>query len=312
MTREELVAHARGSISRGSKSFALASQLFDHATRERAWLLYAWCRACDDITDGQDHGGPPVAAGAPATRLAEMRLQTDAALQGATTGIPAFDGLGVVARETGFPHRFPHDLIEGLALDVTGWRPQTTGDLMRYCYYVAGSVGCMMAIVMGVLPHDEPVLDRACDLGLAFQLTNIARDLREDAESGRCYIPTEWLKDGGFDADRLMAPENRPKLAAIGSGLTNLAARYEGSARHGTGALPFRGAWAVLAATGIYGDIAREIARRGEHAWDSRATTSRAAKLGWIIRSVGQAAVRSARWPQDAPRDPVLWQRPVS
>jgi phytoene synthase len=78
MKREALVAHARESIARGSKSFRAASRLFDRQTRERAWLLYAWCRACDDIADGQDHGGTMSATGDPQARLAEIQTLTDA------------------------------------------------------------------------------------------------------------------------------------------------------------------------------------------------------------------------------------------
>jgi 15-cis-phytoene synthase len=312
MDRAALVAHARASIAKGSKSFAMASTLFDREIRERAWLLYAWCRACDDIADGQDHGGALSEVDDPQARLADMRDKTQAALDSKATGDPAFDGLGIVAAETGLPHRYAHDLIAGFALDAAGWRPQTTDDLMRYCYHVAGAVGCMMAVVMGVSPHDEVVLDRACDLGLAFQLANIARDVAEDAEAGRCYIPAEWLAGRGLSAETMMLRENRARLAAIGSMLADLAARHEASARHGTPALSFRSAWAVLAAAGIYGDIAREVKGRGEAAWDRRVITSKAAKLGWVVRAAAQSLELSRRWPGGDPRDASLWQRPRS
>ncbi|WP_281377810.1 phytoene/squalene synthase family protein [Sphingobium subterraneum] len=304
-----MVEHARASIARGSKSFAMASKLFDPATRERAWLLYGWCRACDDIADAQDHGGTMGIVTDAADRLAEMRAKTDAALDGEITGDPAFDGLGVVARECALPTAFAHDLIEGFALDAADWRPQTTDDLLRYCYHVAGAVGLMMAVVMGVSPADDDTLDRACDLGLAFQLANIARDVAEDASAGRCYLPRDWLAEAGITPDTLTAPENRPALGKLGARLAEMAGHYEASARHGTPALPFRSAWAVLAAAGIYGDIAREVARRGSSAWDQRIVTSKAAKLGWVARACSQAAVRHARWPNTDQRAASLWRR---
>lgn len=310
MTREQLVDHARESIAKGSRSFAAASTVFDTATRERAWLLYGWCRACDDIADGQDHGGALSPVEDAQARLADMRTRTLAALDGQHTGDPAFDGLGVVARETGLPRAFALDLIDGFALDAAEWRPQTTNDLLRYCYHVAGAVGLMMAVVMGVRPDDETTLDRACDLGLAFQLANIARDLREDSEAGRCYIPAEWLAELGIAEDTLMDSANREKRSTIGSRLASMAADYEASARHGTPALSFRSAWAVLAAAGIYGDIAREVARRGAGAWDERVVTSKATKLGWVLRAGGQALSRAVRWGEEASRSPALWTRP--
>jgi 15-cis-phytoene synthase len=311
LNRSALVEHARLSIAKGSKSFAMASLLFDPVTRERAWLLYCWCRACDDIADGQEHGGAlaPI-ADAPA-RLAMMRTLTASALRGNTTENPAFDALGLVAKECAIPHRFAHDLIEGFALDAAEWRPQTSDDLLRYCYHVAGAVGLMMAVVMGVSPDDKATLDRACDLGLAFQLANIARDVAEDAAGGRCYIPADWLSELGVDATTLLLPQHREKRAIIGARLADMAAGYEASARHGTPALPFRSAWAVLSAAGIYGDIAREVKRRGPAAWDNRVVTSKVAKLGWLIRALGQTIHRKGRWPENETRSKPLWQRPA-
>ncbi len=307
--RAAIVATAHESIARGSKSFAAASRLFAPATRERAWLLYAWCRACDDLADGQDHGHGMTMVDDAQARLALLTAQTDAALAGQWVGDPAFDALRIVAAETGLPHRYMHDHIAGFALDAADWRPRTQDDLLRYCYHVAGVVGCMMAVVMGVSPDDDATLDRACDLGLAFQLANIARDVGEDASVGRCYLPTDWLDEMEIPVGALMAPEHRPGLAILGQRLGDMAAAYEESARYGTGALGFRSAWAVLAAAGIYGGIGREVARRGAAAWDSRVSTSGFEKLGWIIRARGEAARRRKLYPA-GPRDPALWIRP--
>ena len=267
-SRAEQVRHARDSIRRGSRSFAFASLLFGRQTRERAWLLYSWCRAADDLADGQEmgHGMRPVED--PQARLAHIRALTEAALAATPTGDPAFDALGVLVREGVIAPHLVRDLLDGFALDAAGFSPQDEADLLRYCYHVAGSVGCMMALLMGVDPDDAATLDRACDLGIAFQLANIARDRDEDAAAGRCYIPPGW---------------DRVRLA-------RLAAAHEASARFGAAALSFRSAWAVLAAAGIYGDIARIAARRG--AQPGRITTSTATKVGWIARAFVQALLR--------------------
>lgn len=308
--RTTLVAHARESISRGSKSFRAASRLFDPQTRERAWLLYAWCRACDDIADGQDHGGTMSATDDPQARLTEIETLTDHALLDIGQAPPAFQGLKVVADECRIPRRYMDDLIAGFALDAGGWRPQSEADLMRYCYHVAGSVGCMMAIVMGVDPEDAATLDRACDLGLAFQLANIARDIAEDAAAGRCYIPADWLAEAGIAPDAIMAPQNRAALATLAKRIASLAARYEKSARHGTPALPRRSAWAVLSAAAIYGAIARKVAAHPERALESRVYTSRIEKAGYGLSAWRQAQRRKWIYRAEA-RDADLWNRPV-
>jgi len=304
--RDAIVATAHESIAKGSKSFAAASLLFDRGTRQRAWLLYAWCRRCDDIVDGQDAGhGMTRVADAPA-RLAEVRAMTEGALAGEVVGDPAFDALRIVAAETAMPPRWPRDLLAGFDLDVDEWRPRSEDDLYRYCYHVAGVVGCMMAVVMGVAPDDEATLDRACDLGMAFQLSNIARDLGEDDAAGRCYLPVEWLAEVDLPPGEVMKPPYRPRIAMLARRLADRAAAFEASARIGTGALSFRSAWAVLAAANIYGAIGREVARRGERAWDRRVSTSATDKL----RFIAQAGVEAARSPVAAPRDPALWTRP--
>jgi phytoene synthase len=310
--RAALIAHARDSIARGSKSFALASKLFDPQMRERAWLLYAWCRKCDDIADGQDHGGTMRGVSDGQQRLSTIRVLTSAALEGETTGDPAFDGFGLVMRECAIPERYAHDLIEGFALDAREWRPRTQDDMLRYCYHVAGAVGCMMAVLMGVDPADEATLDRACDLGLAFQLANIARDISEDEAADRCYLPEEWLVEMDIPPGEHMKPWVRPRLAILARRLADMAAAYEDSARHGTGALPTRAAWAVLAAAGIYGDIARKVAAQGERAWDHRVVTPKSEKLGWVVRAALQTVRRARRWPAATPRPVALWTRPAA
>lgn len=282
--------------------------LFDRRTRERAWLLYAWCRRCDDLADGQDHGHALSAVPDPEARLARIRELTEAALDGQVVGDPAFDALRIVVAETGMPHRYPLDLIEGFRLDLEDWRPRSEKDLYRYCYHVAGAVGCMMAIVMGVPPTAPDTLDRASDLGMAFQLANIARDVEEDDRGGRCYLPEEWLVEMDFPPGQHMKPPFRHRLAVLAKRLVDEAAWFEASARVGAARLPFRAAWAVLAAAGIYGAIGREVVARGEHAWDHRAGTSTFAKLGFIVRAFGQAWRRKSLYP-DAARDPDLWRR---
>lgn len=288
--REALVAAARASIRAGSKSFRFASRLFDRETRERSWLLYAWCRACDDLADGQTLGHDAHAPADPERRLAHIRAQTALALAGTRAGDPAFDGLGILLRECPIPRRYIEDHIDGFALDAGGWRPESEEDLLRYCYHVAGAVGCMMAGLMGVPAEDEETLRRASDLGIAFQLANIARDIGEDHAAGRRYLPAAWLRDAGLDEAALM--DRREALAPLAARLAALAEEYEESARIGARRLPFRSRWAVLAAAGIYGAIARRVEERGPAAWDSRTVIGKGEKLRHVLRALAEAGLR--------------------
>jgi len=246
----------------------------------------------------------------PQARLAEIRTLTDQALLGIDATPSAFEGLAVVAQECRIPRRYMDDLIAGFALDSDGWRPRTQDDLLRYCYHVAGSVGCMMAIVMGVDADDQATLTRACDLGLAFQLANISRDIAEDAAAGRCYLPADWLAEAGIDPADIMALESRTALASLTRRLASLAARYEESARYGTPALSHRSAWAVLSAAAIYGAIARKVGADPVRALKTRVYTSRAEKLGFGLRAWRLARRRKGLYVA-RPRDPDLWLMPA-
>jgi phytoene synthase len=280
--RADLVLAAEQSIARGSKSFRAASRLFDQATREKVWLLYAWCRACDDLADDQDHGGALGPDAGRADQLATIEALTTRALAGHGTGVMAFDALGVVAAECGFSAVDTGDVIAGFALDAAQWRPASEAQMLGYCYHVAGAVGVLMARVMGVDGEDADTLDRACDLGIAFQLGNILRDIAEDDAAGRCYLPRDWLDKAGVAPGALMAAHNRPALVAMARHMARVAQVYEASARAGAARLPWRSRWAVLTAAGIYGAIARKVAVRGAKAWDKRVTTSKAEKL-WHV-----------------------------
>jgi 15-cis-phytoene synthase len=304
-SRESIVAAAAESIARGSKSFAFASQIFDKKTRERAWLLYSWCRRCDDLADGQDHGGARAVVVDPQARLTLIRSLTDAALDGQTTGDAAFDALGIVADECDIPRRFIDDHIAGFALDTEDWQPRSENDLLQYCYHVAGVVGCMMALVMGVTPGDDDTLDRACDLGLAFQLANIARDISEDDAVGRCYLPVDWLVEADIPPGEHMRPHFRSRLADMAWWLANMVGEYEDSARVGASRLPFRARWAVLSAAGIYGDIARKVDALDQAAWDHRVMTTKTEKAAWVARALRQAVMNR---PKPVSREG-LWTR---
>ena len=295
------IAAAKTTIAKGSKSFAVAARLFAPAMRADAVLLYAWCRHCDDVIDGQDLGfavKPGIASGAgaelgtPEARLAALRTETEAALAGTATD-PVFRAVGAVMRRHAIPARYALDHLDGFAMDVAGRRYRTLADLLAYCYGVAGVVGLMMAHVMGV--RDPAVLNRAKDLGLAFQLTNIARDLVPDADAGRIYAPADWLTEAGIPPESLAHPAHRAKLAGVAARLVAAAEPLYASATLGVRALPFRAAWAIATASGVYRAIGTEVVRRGPRAWDGRVSTSTMAKLGHVGQGLATATLAQAQ-----------------
>lgn len=305
MKRAKLVEKSRLAIKQGSKSFSAASRLFDRTTRERVWMLYAWCRRCDDLADAQEMGGELGDQSNIAARVDRLRVLTSKALAGEETGDPAFDAFGLVASECGLTMADAEAVIEGFQLDADDWRPRNEADLMRYCWHVAGAVGVMMGLVMGVKREDQDTLDRACDLGLAFQLANIARDLVEDDAVDRCYLPAEWLVEEDIEPGQHTKPHHRQELADMAARLVRRMEIHAASARIGAARLPFRCRWAVLSAARIYTAIGREVLAKGPAAWDHRVYTSKAQKIGHAAMAFIEALVNRPPQPVSEPR----WSR---
>ena len=297
------VAESQAAIAAGSQSFAAAAKLMPAGIREDTVMLYAWCRHADDVVDGQELGSTPQAGGDPAERLARLKADTMEALHGSGPVSAPFAALRAVARRHDFPDRWPLDLIDGFAMDVRGRDYRTLNDTLDYSYHVAGVVGVMMARVMGV--RDQAVLDRACDLGLAFQLTNIARDVIGDARIGRLYLPGDWLEEAGASVEGNIPS---PQLYGVILRLLDAAEPYYASAFAGLPALPARCAWSIAAAARIYRAIGTRIRRGGPEAYRQRIGTSGAAKAGLAVLALGDAGV-SRVIPRQAPRDG-LWTRP--
>ncbi|CAA9422882.1 MAG: Phytoene synthase [uncultured Ramlibacter sp.] len=310
MSHDTLVEQATRTIEAGSHSFAAATRLFDAPTRESAVLLYAWCRHCDDVVDGQSlgHGQVQGSRADGLERLARLRQQTLDACTGRPCADPVFEGLAEVVQRHGISHTLPMEHLAGFAMDVQGMHYRTLADTLLYSWRVAGVVGVMMARVMGA---DRPAtLDRACDLGLAFQLTNIARDVVEDAAIGRLYLPADWLAEEGIDGlPGVLDPARREALARVAARLVAAADPYYASAVAGIGELPLRCAWSIATARGIYRQIGRKVRSQGGRAWDGRVATSRVEKLWFVAR--GAAVALAAHGIPLPPRPPGLFTRPL-
>ncbi|WP_295048249.1 phytoene/squalene synthase family protein [uncultured Paracoccus sp.] len=297
---------ARQSIAHGSKSFAMASKFLPPRMHEDCVMLYAWCRHADDVIDGQEAGFAVAVTQDPASRLADLRDLTHRALAGQPSA-PVYAGLARVVAARGIPHRHVDELLDGFAMDVDGRVYRDMNDLLDYCYHVAGVVGVMMARIMGV--RDEAVLDRASDLGLAFQLTNIARDVIDDARIGRTYLPRDLLAAQGIGPVDAGDASQRPALHRVALHLLDQAEIYYRSADTGIAALPRRPALAIAAARNIYRQIGVKLRAQGPDAWDGRLSTTRGEKLRLAARAVGSTILAPRRRAAVVSRDG-LYRRP--
>jgi phytoene synthase len=282
---DPIVANSKAIIEQGSKSFAAAAKIFDAETRANAFMLYAWCRHCDDQIDGQELGFGQNSP-EPEAQLAILNnliRQTEDAMAGRATEDPVFAAFQRVYQGCNISRRYPLELLQGFAMDVERQEYLTLDDTLRYSYHVAGVVGAMMAAIMGVV--DQSTINRAVDLGIAFQLTNISRDVMEDAADGRIYLPRQWLEEEHAPTSAADFPGQELALSRVVGRLLDEADRYYDSAVHGISQLPFRCAWAIAAARKVYGRIGLQVRRQGERAWQQRASTSATQKLIMLLAS---------------------------
>jgi phytoene synthase len=290
------MTHCRAAIRTGSLSFHAASRLLPRRVRDPALALYAFCRLADDAVD---EGADKVRA------VLTLRDRLDLAYAGRPRNAPEDRAFTALVADFDMPRALPEALLEGLAWDAAGRRYRDLSGVLDYAARVAAAVGAMMCVLMRV--RDADVLARACDLGLAMQLTNIARDVGEDARAGRLYLPLDWLAEAGIDPEAFLArPAADPGLRQIVRRLLAEADELYGRAGAGVAALPADCRPGIFAARRIYAGIGAAVARNGHDPVSRRARTGRGAKLGWLAFAAGEALVSAV-----IPRAARLHARPV-
>lgn len=283
----------RALLRAGSKSFHAASKLLPTRLSDDVAAVYGFCRISDDAIDE---------SGTPTKALEALHARLDAVYANTPFDHPVDRQLcGVVSK-----HELPKGpflgLLEGFLWDVEARSYPTLEELEAYCARVASSVGVLMTLMMG--RRTPWILARACDLGLAMQLTNIARDVGEDLGRGRIYLPLEWLAQEGLSPEKLLeSPVTSAALSRVVRRLLNVADVYYERAAEGIPHLPFDCRTAIGAALGIYQDIGREIRLNQYDSVSKRAYTSLPRKLvllGTAARRTGQRLLQIS-YPQPRP-----------
>jgi phytoene synthase len=293
------MAACRQMIRDGSKTFFMASLLLPDRVRGPARSLYAFCRVADDAVD-QSHDCHAA--------VRDLHARLDDIYRGHPQTHVADRAFADVARRYSLPRAIPEALIEGFAWDAGGRRYDSLSDVIAYGVRVAGTVGVMMSIIMG--SREQAAIARACDLGVAMQLTNIARDVGEDARNGRLYIPRDWFAEHGLDADRWLAsPRHSPELAAMIGRLLAEADRLYDRATTGIDLLPPACRPAIHASRLLYAEIGREVERAAHDSVAQRAVVSTGRKsLLMCAALVSSMARRSQPAPEILPEASFLAQ----
>ena len=287
------LAACRAALRQGSRTFLAASLLLPREVADAACALYAFCRLADDAVDGEQADADSVAC------LRErLALAFDTSIAPGALATPADRALAAVTTRYAIPRALPEALIEGFEWDMQGRRYETLEELLDYAARVAGAVGAMMALLMGA--RSRGAVARACDLGVAMQLSNIARDVGEDAAMGRLYLPVEWMREAGLDPDAWLAdPVFTPALGGVVQRLLDAAAVLYRRAGAGVAALPLACRPGINAARFLYSDIGRRVGQGGFDSVSRRAVVPVSRKVWSLMRAM--AALRPAgsadRWP---------------
>lgn len=282
------MAACRAALREGSYTFFAASLMLPAAVRDPACVLYAFCRVADDTVDNGLDKRAAVAA---------LRRRLDGVYSGRAPAAPADRALAAVLSAFAIPRAIPEALLEGFEWDAAGRRYDSIEDLQAYAARVAGTVGAMMAMLMGV--RCAPGLARACELGVAMQLSNIARDVGEDARAGRLYLPQAWLREAGVDPDAWLArPVFNPAIAGVVQRLLVVADGLYGRVGEGVALLPLACRPGINAARFLYAGIGHEVARRGLDSVSGRAVVARSRKLWLVARALACVAPARAAVPQ--------------
>ena len=254
----------------GSRTFFAASRLLPPRVRAAAIALYAFCRVADDLVDEAKPGDEQP--------LHTLRSRLDRLYAGVPADHVEDHALSMVVQHYSLPRHLLDALIEGFAWDAQGRRYDTLEDVQAYGARVAGSVGAMMCWIMG--PRDPATLARACELGVAMQLTNIARDVGADAQLGRLYLPRQWLLEAGLQPDGWLAnPVYDPALGDVIERLLQAADQLYRRGQSGIAALPPDCRAAILAASLIYSEIGVQLRREGLDSVSHRTVVSTGRKL---------------------------------
>ena len=260
----------------GSRSFFVASFLLPQAVRDPAVSLYAFCRVADDEVD---------LAGANDNAVERLRERLARVYEGRPAAIPADRALADVVARFAVPREVPEALLEGFAWDAEGRRYDDLAGVHAYSARVAGTVGVMMTLLMG--ERNPTVVSRACDLGIAMQLSNIARDVGEDARNGRLYLPRNWMREAGLDPDAWLAnPVFNEALAEVVKRLLREADALYTRAGAGIARLPLACQPGIWAARYLYAEIGREVARANYDSVSRRAVVSAQRKARLLARAL--------------------------
>ena len=269
--------YARKITAHYSKSFYFSAQMLPREQRWATFALYGFCRHCDNLIDTPRQRTETEILG----EIQRLTEELQIAYNTGESQDPIIRVFILVAKAYGIPIAYPLDLLNGVAMDVQQTRYKTFDELSLFCYRVAAVVGLMMTHVLGY--KDERAFDYARQLGIAMQLTNILRDIKEDKEMGRLYIPQADLVQFGVTEQDIFNEKMTPQLRALMKFQVERAHQYYTEAIPGISLLKTESQYAIYSAARIYRGILRKIEDRDYNPFLNRVFVSSTQKVGILL-----------------------------
>ena len=258
-------AHCRRVAKEHAKNFYYAFRTLPREKRRAIYAAYAFCRHCDDIADEDLPHDEKMRL------FADTRRRLTESQDGSAQD-PVFMALGDAAKAFGIPAEYFEQIIEGVEMDLTKTRFQDFDELKTYCYHVASVVGLVCIEVFEY--EDQAAKEHAVDLGIAMQLTNIIRDVKEDADRGRIYIPQDEIRSFGYSEEELLAGVSNDSFKSLMEFQADRARRYfEGGSRL-IGLLPSHSKACPAVLQGLYSALLTRIEDSGFDVFDRRIALS--------------------------------------
>nr|AWF94349.1 phytoene synthase [Acer palmatum] len=277
-----------------AKTFYLGTLLMTPERRRAIWAIYVWCRRTDELVDGPN-----------ASHITPTALDRwESRLEDLFRGRP-FDMLDAALSDTVANYRVDiqpfRDMIEGMRMDLRKSRYKNFDELYLYCYNVAGTVGLMSVPVMGIAPESKAspvsVFDAALALGIANQLTNILRDVGEDARRGRVYLPQDELAQAGLSDDDIFAGKVTDKWRRFMKSQIKRARMFFDKAEKGVTELNAASRWPVYASLLLYRQILDEIEANDYNNFTKRAYVNKAKKIAALPIAYARSLIPRSKKP---------------
>ena len=281
--------YARRITAYYSKSFYVSARILPYDRRWATYALYGFCRHCDNLIDTPRQRTRSEIFGEIDFLTEELQI----AYNTNESEHPVIRAFILVVERYGIPFEYPLDLLKGVAMDLQQARYKTFDELTFFCYRVAAVVGLMMTHILGY--KDTRAFEYAKRLGIAMQLTNILRDIKEDKEMGRIYLPEMDLDLFGVSVQDILNERMTPQLRALMKFQIKRADRYYSEAIPGISLLKTESQYAIYSSAKIYRGILRKIEAQNYNPFLNRVFVPPIQKIGILLHEVLKMKVLSAQ-----------------